>query len=60
MRVRKVHVMRAGHRVTLCGLWPSNKCKAVELNKVVDWAEIQYCRKCYSAFLRTADLEKVK
>ena len=60
MRARKVHVMRVGHKVTLCGRWPSDKCKAVEINQVVDWAEPQYCSSCTSASLRTADLESIK
>jgi len=59
MGSRKIHIMRAGHKVTLCGRWPSDKCQTVELHQVSDWAETHYCNSCTSASLRTTDLESI-
>lgn len=52
--------MRAGHKVTLCGRWPSSKCAAVVLPQVQDWGDSQYCGHCTTASLRVADLEELK
>lgn len=57
---RKIHTMRAGHKVTLCGKWPSDKCVAVEIHQVQDWADSKYCGHCATARLRTADLEALQ
>lgn len=57
---RKIHIMRAGHKVTMCGRWPSSKCTTVTLPQVQDWGDLRYCGHCTTASLRIADLDELK